>query len=144
MTETKQTPGAASSPASPDAQSSTQPRILMVDDDDMQLEFYEAVLSSEYEVLTASDIGTAGLLLEDQQVDAVACDLHCGAASGLDLLSWIQAHQPGLLRRCMILSGAPTARPGGFDVRVMGKPVDPDCLKQAFTALLEQYSEAAS
>ena len=115
----------------------------MVDDDEMLLEFYEAVLSGEHEVLTASDTGTAQLLLEQQPVDAVACDLHLGGASGLDLLSWIQTHQPGLLRYTMILSGDPTAELGDFNVRITGKPVDTDCLKQAFAALLGHASGEA-
>ncbi len=118
---------------SPDA---GRPRILMVDDDEMLLEFYEAALSSEYEVLTAGDIGTAQHLLEEQSIDAVACDLHLEGASGIDLLSWIEARFSRLLCRTMILSGDPAPEPGGFHVRVLSKPVDIVHLRQAVQALL--------
>lgn len=114
-----------------------QPRILMVDDDGMLLEFYEAALSFEYEVLIASNIGTAQRLLEDQLVDAVACDLHLEGESGLDLLGWIKAHHPRLLRHTMILSGDPDPEPGGFNVRVLGKPMDVAHLRQAVATLLD-------
>ncbi len=124
---------------SPDA---GRPRILMVDDDEMLLEFYEAALSSEYEVLVAGDIGTAQRLLEEQAVDSIACDLHLDGASGLDLLSWIETRQPRLLHHTMILSGDPASAPGGFHVRVLGKPVDVIHLRQAIKALLDYQGDA--
>ena len=132
---------------SPDGQAAhhtdpTRPRILMVDDDEMLLEFYEAALSGEYEVLTADDIGTAQQLLEGQRVDAVACDLHLNGASGLDLLGWIAAHRPRLLYHTTILSGDPAPRLDGFRVRVLGKPVDIAHLQQAFAALLGYQGDA--
>ncbi len=37
------------------------PGILMVEDDEMLLEFYEAALAPEYEVLTAASLGAAYL-----------------------------------------------------------------------------------
>lgn len=115
----------------------TRPRILMVDDDETLLELYEAVLSPEYKVLIAGDIRTAQRLLEDRPIDVVACDLHLDGASGLDLLSWIEAHLPRLLRHTMILSGDPASGLGGFHVRTVSKPVDIAHLRQAVKALLD-------
>ncbi len=112
------------------------PKILMVDDEEILLEFYEAALPPEYEVLTAGDIATAQRLIEGQPIDAVACDLHLGGASGVDLLSWMETRHPRMLRHTMILSGDPVSEPGGFNVRVLGKPVDIAHLKQAIKTLL--------
>jgi len=112
-------------------------RILVVDDDETLLEFYEAVLSPEHEILTASNIGTAQLLLQNQPIDAVACDFHLKDANGLDLLVWIQAHQPELLHRAMILSGNLSPDLGDFHVPVLCKPFNATDLSQAFKALLE-------
>ena len=116
-------------------------RILVVDDDDMLLEFYEAVLSPEHEVLTASNIGTAQLLLQDQPIDAVACDFNLEDANGLDLLVWIQTHQPELLHHTMVLSGDLSPDLGDFHVPVLCKPFNAPDLKQAFKTLLEHTPE---
>jgi len=109
--------------------------ILMVDDDEILLEFYEDVLSPEFEVLTATHTSEALRLLNDRPMDAVVCDLHLGSSSALGLLSWIQAKHPDLLCHTMILSGDPAPGPGGFDVRVAGKPIDADLLSQIVTEL---------
>lgn len=107
----------------------------MVDDDEILLEFYEDVLSPEFEVLTATHTSEALRLLNDRPMDAVVCDLHLGSSSALGLLSWIQAKHPDLLCHTMILSGDPAPGPGGFDVRVAGKPIDADLLSQIVTEL---------
>lgn len=112
------------------------PSILVVDDDEMLLEFYEAVLAPEYEVLTAAGLGAALHILQARHVDAVACDLHLGDISGLELLRWISGNRPGLLARTAVISGAPESKPCGFDVVVVGKPIMAEELRQVFGQLL--------
>jgi len=120
------------------ADATVPPRLLLVDDEEMLLEFYEAVLSAEYEVLVAGDIGTAQRLLKQYQIDALACDFHFASSSGLDLLAWIDTNHPGLLSRTMILSGDPDPDLGGFNVRVICKPISADNLTQSFARLLSR------
>lgn len=120
------------------------PRILVVDDDDMLLEFYEAVLSHEYEVLTADSIGAAELLLQNHPVNAIACDFNLKDASALDLLLWIQTHQPRLLHYTMILSGDRIPKLGDFHVPVLCKPFNSDSLTQAFETLLKHTPGATA
>lgn len=114
-----------------------QTTVLMVEDDELLLEFFDAVLSGEHQVLTATSIEQAKQILGAQKVDAIFCDLRLGRDSGLDLLGWIQFNQPELLTCTTILSGEKISRPGGFDVPVVTKPVEPD-------ELLEIASRATS
>ncbi len=129
--------GQSTAHESPNEHSITHPKILLVDDDATLLEFYEAVLSSEYEILTAHNIGTAQLFLQEQSVDAVACDFNLTDAKGLDLLLWIQKNQPELLPHSIILSGELSLDLGDFNTPVLYKPFNADGLKQACKALLE-------
>ncbi len=112
------------------------PSILMVEDDEMLLEFYEAALAPEYEVLTATNLGVALHILQGRHVDAVACDLHLGGISGLELLKWISGNLPGLLAHTAVISGEPEPKLDGFDVLVVGKPIMAEGLHQAFGQLL--------
>jgi len=112
------------------------PSVLMVEDDEMLLEFYEAALVPEYKVLTATGLGAALRVLQERHVDAVACDLHLGDVSGLELLKWISGNRPGLLARTAVISGEPEPKLGGFDVLVAGKPIMAEGLHQIFGQLL--------
>jgi len=112
------------------------PSILMVEDDEMLLEFYEAVLAPEYEVLTAAGLGAALHILQERHVDAIACDLHLGGISGLELLRWISENLPGMLGHTAVISGEPEPELGGFDVLVAGKPIMAKGLRQIFGQLL--------
>ncbi|MDQ6958934.1 MAG: response regulator [Mariprofundaceae bacterium] len=120
------------------------PSILMVEDDEMLLEFYEAALVPEYEVLTATDLASALHVLQGQHVDAVACDLHLGGVSGLELLRWISENLPGLLARTAVISGESEPKLGGFDVLVAGKPIMAEGLHQVFGQLLTRNDAGKS
>lgn len=108
--------------------------ILMVEDDALLLEFFEAVLSGDYRILTAGSVGQAKEILSRHRVDALFCDLGLGNSSGLELLSWVQGNLPDLLQRTTVLSGEQSTRPGGFDVPVVTKPVEPDALLRVAAA----------
>jgi len=128
----------------PDDYFTTRPKLLMVEDDDTLLELYEAVLSSEYELMMAHTIGAAQVLLRGQPVDAVACDFNLKDAKGLDLLLWIQENKPDLLQHSIILSGEFSPDLGNFHVPLLRKPFTPANLKQAIKALLEPVAGETS
>ena len=119
--------------------------ILMVEDDEILLEFFEAVLSLDYRILTSDTIEQAKEILASETVDALFCDLRLGKSSGLELLSWVQENKPDLLSRTTVLSGERISRPGGFDVPVVTKPVEPDTrLQIAAEATSSQGAEITS
>jgi len=115
------------------------PHILVVDDDPIQLEFYTAVLESDYDVIAAASLNEAiEILNTNTLVEALICDLHLGAGSnGKDLLAWISEHRPGLISRSMIISGNPTVDTGEHSVSVVMKPVALDDLLGRVSLLLK-------
>ncbi|WP_167631183.1 response regulator [Mariprofundus ferrooxydans] len=118
-------------------------RVLVVDDDPVQLEYYMAVLESDYDVMTAHSINDAiEMLRRGTPVDALASDMYLGRGrSGIDLLAWVGEHQPDLITRFVIISGNPVVDTGAYSVRVIMKPVDPGELLQSVSMLLEQDPE---
>lgn len=118
-----------------------QATILMVEDDEILLEFFEAVLSADYQVITANSIEQAKQILRQEGVDALFCDLRLGSESGLELLAWLQSNKPELLKRTTILSGERISRPGGFDIPVITKPVEPDALLASANRVTLQIAE---
>ena len=119
-----------------------QGTILMVEDDALLLEFFEAVLSGDYLVLTASSIEQAKKILnEEDEVHALFCDLRLGKSSGLELLAWLQSSNPEMLQRTTILSGERLSRPGGFDIPVITKPVEPEELLEAAHRVIRRITE---
>lgn len=117
--------------------------ILVIDDDPVQLEYYIAVLESDYDTMTAASANEAiELLRSDIPVDAIASDLHLGCGkSGKDLLAWVGEHQPELISHFVIISGDPAVVSGVPSVRLIMKPVDPGELLQSVSMLLEPVPE---
>ena len=114
-------------------------RLLVVDDDPIQLEFYEAVLESEYEVVTACNFNDAiGMLEEGLAVDAFACDHRLdGGHRGTELLAWIHRHRPALLDYSFIMSGELDIDNSSYAVPRLHKPVRPDELLRVMQGLLK-------
>lgn len=105
--------------------------ILMVDDNNILLELYREVLSADFHVLTACTVAESITLLTDQ-VDAVGCDYHLSDGLGLDVVTWIAAHQPDLLAKTVLISGDTTPPMRGFDIKLLYKPVPIDTLLEVF------------
>ncbi len=97
--------------------------ILMVDDDDLLLELYSAVLSDDFNVLTARTVAEAIQSLTIGQVDAVGCDYHLSNELGLDIVAWIGTNRADLLAKTMLISGELSPPMHGFSVRCLYKPV---------------------
>jgi len=105
-----------------------KPTVLVVEDNPVLIELYDAVLSDDYAVHCALNLEQAMQVISHEKVDVLALDYYLGNVLGLDLLEWVQKHHPYLLPHCVILSGDPTPEMRGFKVPVMCKPVDMDVL----------------
>lgn len=117
---------------------SVRKRLLLVDDDPIQLEFYQAVLESDYEVITACSYSDAiRILTDDLAVDGFACDLRLNDGHrGTELLAWVRQYRPGLMDYSMIMSGELSVESGTYGVRRLHKPVQPAELLRAMQHLL--------
>lgn len=106
----------------------------MVEDDPVQLDYYSEVLSDDFEVLTATTIAEAIAMLDSGQFNAVGCDYRLNDGSGLEILSWIAAHEPELLHKTVLISGEAAPQINGLNVQCLQKPVTIDTLLETFSA----------
>ncbi len=68
--------------------------VLVVDDDPGVLAVLAAQLATDFEVLTATSVGTARALLSHRNVDILLTDLQLPDETGLSLLDWIRRTAP--------------------------------------------------
>lgn len=113
------------------------PTILIVDDESMLLELYQAALAENYKVLIAENINHARDLLVENRVHAVVTDLNCGNDNGLDLLRWIQENQPTLFPSCLLMTGDSMADTDDISVKVICKPIDVEELLFACQSIID-------
>jgi CheY-like chemotaxis protein len=84
----------------------TRRRVLLVDDEPMILTTLAALLSADYDVVTAGSGGAArDLLQHDRRFDAVLCDLMMAEVTGMDLHRGLAALDPGLAGRMVFMTG---------------------------------------
>lgn len=68
-------------------------RVLVVEDNELSRELLCDWLEAEsYEVLSATDLGTAIAMVEAEQPHAVLLDVQLGAENGLSLAAWMRQH----------------------------------------------------
>jgi len=109
-------------------------KILMVEDDPIQLDYYSEVLSDDFHVLTATTVAEAIVQLDSEQVNAVGCDYHLNDGTGQDMVNWIAAHAPRLLHKTVLISGEEAPQINGYKVQCLQKPVAIDTLLETFSA----------
>ena len=85
-------------------EASVRRRVLVVDDERMLRATLRSVLSRSHDVVTAGSADEAQALLSEP-FDAILCDLQMPGRSGMDLFDWVLAHQPGLARRMVFMTG---------------------------------------
>jgi len=119
--------------------------ILVVDDEKLQREIYETILSSAgYDATTASSGEAALKFLDDRKFDLVLTDLKMTGMSGLDLLHQVMARDSSI--SVILITGHGTIesakealRSGAFDY--LEKPVDQGPLLQAVERALGKLEE---
>jgi DNA-binding response OmpR family regulator len=114
--------------------SSPGPRVLVVDDSGEMRTIIGRVLGrAGYRVDLASTLGEARKL-EPGGYDAILVDACLGADRGTDLIDEVAAADPGMLRRCLVITGGSgTSIPAG--VESLKKPFGLDDLLTAVRAL---------
>jgi response regulator RpfG family c-di-GMP phosphodiesterase len=123
-------------------------RILIVDDDPLNLDALARVLRDEYDLLRASDGEEALQLLREQasHIDLVLADKTMPRMSGVKLLEEAKALNPEIMR--VILTAYPDAADlaeainRGEVYRYVTKPWSPDELRVVVAQALERYQLA--
>jgi DNA-binding NtrC family response regulator len=68
--------------------------ILVVDDEPAQRQFQSAVLSKDYEVVTAADVQEARRMIERRNFDLIITDERMPRISGTELIKWVKEQLP--------------------------------------------------
>jgi DNA-binding NtrC family response regulator len=119
--------------------------ILVVDDEKLQREIYETILTSAgYDVTTASSGEAALKFLDDRKFDSVLTDLKMTGITGLDLLHQVMTRDSSI--SVILITGHGTIesakealRSGAFDY--LEKPVDQALLLEAVQRALGKLDE---
>jgi CheY-like chemotaxis protein len=81
-------------------------RILVVDDEPAIRAMLVQQLGPQHELLTAESGEAACAILErDQAFDVILCDLMMLEMTGMDVHSWLAAHEPKLAERLVFITG---------------------------------------
>jgi two-component system response regulator PilR (NtrC family) len=118
-----------------------QPLTLIIDDEPDIRELLEITLNRMgIETFSAADVGSAKLLLEKQNFDLCLTDLRLPDGDGLELLDYIQKHQPNLPVAVISAHGSmdtaiKAMKKGAFDF--ISKPVDLVALRQLISSALK-------
>src|SRR5947207_30113 len=75
--------------------------LLVVDDEPYILATLAALLSTEFEVLTADSGEGAKAILEQREVDIILSDQRMPQTNGVQLLEWVREHAPKTVRLLM-------------------------------------------
>jgi DNA-binding response OmpR family regulator len=83
-----------------------RPRVLVVEDEPLELIFMVRVLADYGFAVTAAQSGFAAIArLQRESFDIVLTDWFMADGSGADLYKWILESQPALAERCVFMSG---------------------------------------
>lgn len=86
----------------------TSSRVLVVDDDPTVLRAFRRVLQGAHEIVTARDGGEAlRIILGDQRVDAIICDIGMPKLDGPTFFSELFELRPQMMPRVVFCTGGP-------------------------------------
>lgn len=126
-----------------DAQRPESRRILLVDDDRHLLESMGSWLVNEnqFHVALAANTQEATRILESAEIDLALIDMRLGDEDGLELLSHVKKHHPGVVTLLMtgyatMDTGVEAIRAGAFDL--LTKPLIDEEILIAFDRALSQ------
>ncbi len=118
-------------------------RVLVVDDEPLNLQVFEFNFGPEFTLLFANDAEEALAILREQRVAVVVADHRMPGMLGLDLLTWVAEHQPQVVRILLTAhSDVPLlldATNRGILFRYVPKPWDADTMRQDLLLAIERH-----
>ena len=118
----------------------TQPRILVIDDDETILDLLKDTLSPNYQIATAHDSLEGVELMMSERFDLMIIDLGMPVLDGVELIQKIRANSPFDKIPILVLSAYPELRTRlrGSDVQaIMAKPFSVDQLQRTVAQIIE-------
>ncbi len=80
-------------------------RILIIDDDVLQLELLESTLSKDYDVFRADGSRKAIAIVKKEELDLILCDIKMPGMDGMEFYEWLVKNRPGTEKKFLILTG---------------------------------------
>jgi CheY-like chemotaxis protein len=122
---------------------SEKPRVLLADDNEATRTLMTALLQKQYVLEQAADGRETIDALRSRQYAAVLLDLLMPGVDGFEVLDFLKAENPELLRNVVVvtasLAGPTMQRMRSYDVfRVVPKPFEVDALYQAVRECTQQ------
>ncbi len=118
-------------------------RVLVVDDEPLNLQVFEFNFGDEFSLSFANDAEEAMAILRAERVAVVIADHRMPGMLGLDLLSWVAEHRPETVR---LLLTAHTDVPllleatnRGVLFRYVPKPWDADTMRQDIMLAIQRH-----
>lgn len=96
--------------------SAARPTVLIVEDDPILMQIYQAYLRSGYKVIASGSLGEAKAVLRGGRVDAVVSDINLGDGQGTTLADEIEARDCDAAPPVVLISsdGSPATREGAL------------------------------
>lgn len=118
-----------------------RPRLLLVDDEPLILEMFEAVLiNSGFEVSTAETFQKALQALESEEFDVLISDVLLEDFDGFEIHSIAKKLYPNII--AILITGAPnpidSKRASGYGIPYLSKPVGIETLIKSIETSLEE------
>ena len=115
--------------------------ILIVDDEELMIDFLEDTLEPEgYKIYTADDYEPAKKMLSDNPISVIISDINLPSASGLELLKYVKKFHKNI--PVILITGAPdlkaavqTVKEGAFDY--ISKPISIEVLLERVQAAFD-------
>jgi DNA-binding response OmpR family regulator len=102
-------------------------RVLVVEDDNATRTLLSAGLSSDFEVEDAANGREAIQCLEESTFDSVVLDLMMPVVDGFGVLYFLEANQPEMLDRVIVVTGAVDHVAGLLPVEKLGGVITKPC-----------------
>ena len=80
-------------------------RILIIDDEVLQLELLESTLSKDYEVFRADSSRKAIAIVQKEELDLILCDIKMPGMDGMEFYEWLVKNRPGTENKFLVVTG---------------------------------------
>jgi CheY-like chemotaxis protein len=118
-------------------------RVLVVDDETLNLEVFRFNFASDFALRTAHDAQEALAILGVEEIAVVVADHRMPGMTGLDLLTWLAEHRPATVRILLTAHSEPDllldAVNRGVLFRYIPKPWDPDAMRQDLLLAIQRH-----
>ncbi|MEK7825627.1 MAG: ATP-binding protein, partial [Nitrospirota bacterium] len=80
-------------------------KILIIDDEVLQLQLLESTLSKDYDVFRANSSRKAIAIVQKEELDLILCDIKMPGMDGMEFYKWLAKNRPGIENKFLVVTG---------------------------------------